>query len=208
MVPGGVLIAWDPAFFSLDNFIKPYSLSTSISSTTSNIDFTVTNTYGPSDHSASLPFLQNLLELPPLITGPWILLGDFNLVRCAADKNNGQINVPLTNAFNDAIHQLNLSEIDLSDRLFTWSNKQPNPILARLDRAFSNNDLNLAFPLTNLSSLPRPTSDHTPLLLTLSTSLPQTGFFRFENFCINSHSFPLSCPLGSRLRYVPMRRGS
>jgi hypothetical protein len=108
---------------------------------------------------------------------------------CTADKNNGQINIPLTNAFNDAIRQLNLYEIDLSDRLYTWSNKQPNPILARLDRAFSNNDLNLTFLLTNLSSLPRPTSNHTLLLLTLSASLPKAGFFHFENFWLQKQSF-------------------
>jgi hypothetical protein len=68
-----------------------------------NLDFTITNTYGPSDHAGSLPFLPNLQDLTPLISGPWILLGDFNLVRCAADKNNGQFNVPLVAAFNESI---------------------------------------------------------------------------------------------------------
>ena len=67
-----------------------------------------------------------------------------------------------------------MSEVELSDRLYTWSNKQLNPILARLDRVFTNNALNLAFLMTNLSSLPRPTSDHTPILLSLSTE-----FFTF-----------------------------
>jgi hypothetical protein len=62
-------------------------------------------------------------------------------------------------------------------------------ILARLDRVFSNNDLNLAFPLASLSSLPRPTSDHTPLLLSLSTSLPKAGFFRFEKFWLHNQTF-------------------
>jgi hypothetical protein len=92
-------------------------------------------------------------------------------------------------AFNDTIQLLNVSEVDLLDHLFTWSNKQPNPVLARLDRAFTDNSLNLAFHLSNLSSLPRPTSDHTPLLLTLSASLPKSSFFRFENFWLQSQSF-------------------
>jgi hypothetical protein len=91
--------------------------------------------------------------------------------------------------FNVTIQQLSISEVDLSDRLYTWSNKQSNPILARLDRVFSNNELNLSFPLATLSSLPRPTSDHTPLLLSLSTSLPKAGFFRFEKFWLHNQSF-------------------
>jgi hypothetical protein len=82
-------------------------------------------------------------------------------------KNNGQINAALCTAFNDTIQELNVSEVDLSDRLYAWSNKQPNPILAKLDRVFTNNPLDSAFPMLNLSSLPRPTSDHSPLLLSL-----------------------------------------
>lgn len=49
--------------------------------------------------------------------------------------------------------------------------------------------LNLSFPLATLFSLPRPTSDHTPLLLSLSTSLPKAGFFRFEKFWLHNQSF-------------------
>jgi exonuclease III len=189
---GGILTAWDPVLFSLQNFfLKPHTLTTSLVCNATNLDFSITNAYGPSDHSGSLPFLRNLVDLLPLIPGPWILLGDFNLVRCAADKNNGQISNALCAAFNDTIQDLNISEVDLSDRLYTWTNKQPNPILARLDHVFTNSSLDSAFPFFNLSSLPRPTSDHTPLLLTLSTDLPKASFFRFENFWLlnlESHS--------------------
>ncbi|XP_021317616.1 uncharacterized protein LOC110435860 [Sorghum bicolor] len=124
-----------------------------------------------------------------LIQGPWILLGDFNLVCSPADKNNGQINSSLASAFNEAILDLLLIEIELSDRLYTWTNKQSNPILAKLDRAFTNFDLDQLFPMANLSSLPRPTSDHTPVMLTLSTTLPKTTTFHFENFWLHNSSF-------------------
>jgi exonuclease III len=85
---GGLLTAWDASFFSLDShFLKPHTLTTALTCNATSLDFTITNTYGPSDHAGSLPFLQNLQDLTHLISGPWILLGDFNLVRCAADKN-------------------------------------------------------------------------------------------------------------------------
>jgi len=79
---GGILTAWELGPCSVlpyELFLKPHSLTTSFS-------FTVTNTYGPSNHSGSLPFLQNLRELPPLIGGPWILLDDFNRVRCRQEQ--------------------------------------------------------------------------------------------------------------------------
>lgn len=53
-------------------------------------------------------------------------------------------------------------------------------MLARLDRIFINTNFNSAFPDTTLSSLPSTTSDQTPLLTTISTSLPQQSTFRFE----------------------------
>jgi len=110
-------------------------------------------------------------------------------VRCAADKNNAQFSVSLSNAFNETIQALRLAEVSLSDRLFTWTNGQPHPILARLDRVFTTNDLDLIFPLTCLSSLPKPTSDHTPLLLSLSTNIPKSAFFRFERAWLRHQSF-------------------
>lgn len=113
----------------------------------------------------------------------------FNLVRCAEDKNNRQFNAPLATAFNETLQDLNMSEINLLDRLYTWSNKQTFPILARLDRVFTNNELNSAFPLTQLSSLPKPTSDHTPLLLSLSTNLPKPNHFSLENHWLKHPTF-------------------
>ena len=48
---GGILTAWDPALFSLEFFsLKPHTLTTSLSCNATNLDFTITNTYGPSDH--------------------------------------------------------------------------------------------------------------------------------------------------------------
>jgi hypothetical protein len=66
---------------------------------------------------------------------------------------------------------------------------QQNPVLARLDRAFANHDHSLAFPSSTLTSLPRPTCDHTPLLLTMSTNVPKAFFFRFENAWLHNTSF-------------------
>jgi exonuclease III len=109
---GGIVTAWDPSLFTLlSHFQKPHTLTTKFACNASDLDFTITNTYGPSDHATSLPFLQCLRELPPLIGGSWILLGDFNLVCCAADKNNGQFSAPLAATFNETLHDLSVSEV-------------------------------------------------------------------------------------------------
>jgi len=97
--------------------------------------------------------------------------------------------VSVTQAFNDAISDLGLIDIPLLDRLFTWSNHRATPTLARLDRVFYNNSMSLIFPNSSLTSLPKPTSDHTPILLTVSTSIPKPNLFRFENGWLKDRDF-------------------
>jgi hypothetical protein len=187
---GGIATAWDQNLWSLTNSIAlHYSLTTTLASTISDCDFTVTNVYAPSDHRHSPAFLNELLSLLSLISGPWLIFGDFNLIRSPDDKNNGNLNLNLMNSFNLALDHLGVLEIPLLGRSFTWSNHQPSPILARLDRAFVNLDHSLAFPNTSLSPLPKPTSDHTPILLSMSSSIPTSNIFRFENSWLHNRSF-------------------
>ena len=57
----------------------------------------------------------------------------------------------------------------------------PNPHLARLDRALFNTEFSSMFPNSMLTSRIHSTSDHVPLLATLSTDIPKPNIFRFEN---------------------------
>ena len=79
-----------------------------------------------------------MLALAPFVTGTWLVIGDFNLLRYLDDKNNGNFNPNLAAKFNSLIRQLQWFELPLLDMLFTWSNGQADPVLAKLDRAFLN----------------------------------------------------------------------
>jgi len=172
--------------------MRKHTLTTVLSSTVTNISFTVTNVYAPSDHRDSAFFLDDLAELAPQICGPRVIAGDFNLIRSGADKNNAHVDHRLTELFNNAINSLALLELPLLDRLFTWSNRRENPTLARLDRVFLNTDMSTRFPNSTLTSLTRSTSDHTPLVVRISTTIPKTNTFRFENSWL-THSDFLPC---------------
>lgn len=85
---GGMLTAWDANIFALTYFIThQFTVTTVLSSTSSDLVHTVTNVYGPADHRDSALFLESLGELALHISGPWLITRDFNLVRSAADKN-------------------------------------------------------------------------------------------------------------------------
>lgn len=187
---GGIVTAWNEAQLTLvSSHVSTYSLTCVLSYAAADIQLTLTNVYGPSDHSYTSAFLDELRDLAPLVSGAWLLAGDFNLIRDPSEKNNDNFDASRANAFNLAIHDMTLLELPLLDRSFTWSNQREYPVLARLDRAFLNSELDAIAPNTTLTSLSHATSDHTPLLITIDTSIPTTRCFRFENAWLHDPSF-------------------
>lgn len=82
-----------------------------------------------------------------------------------------------------------LIELPLLDRKYTWSNKRSTPTLERLDQVFINLAWDETLPSTILSSLTRSTSDHVPLKIKISTFIPKSRLFRFENYWVQSAHF-------------------
>lgn len=134
-------------------------------------------------------FLDELALIHQTASGSWILAGDFNLVRDPSDKNNDHFNASLATSFNACIDDLGLFELPLLDRLFTWSNMRDDPTLAHLDRVFFNSGFNNSFPNSTLTSLTWTTSDHTPLLVHITTAIPKSPIFRLESSWLHNPSF-------------------
>ena len=83
--------------------------------------------------------------------------------------------------FNAVINSLDLREIELSGRKFTWANSLPEPTFERLDRVLVSTEWELKFPQATVQALPREiTSDYTPLLSFGDTRGASQPIFRFE----------------------------
>lgn len=127
----------------------------------------LTNIYGPTDRRDRPDFF--LLELRAIrlsCPGPWLICGDFNVIYMAVNKNNGRLHPGTMRRFRDLLDDLSLVEVDLSGRLFTWSNGRDRPTLVRLDWAFASLDWIEQYPshhLRCLSSEPRATAPHPQL---------------------------------------------
>ena len=83
--------------------------------------------------------------------------------------------------FNAVIDSLNLREIKLSGRKFTWANNMSNQTFEWLDRVLVCTDFEAQFTHTSVQALNREISDHTPLLV--STNNASSTFqtqFKFE----------------------------
>jgi hypothetical protein len=67
---------------------------------------------------------------------PWLIIGDFNVLHSQQDTTGRLRRTGPMRDFNDLIDELNLLEVPLQGRKYTYSNHQPNPILTKLDRVF------------------------------------------------------------------------
>jgi endonuclease/exonuclease/phosphatase family metal-dependent hydrolase len=63
------------------------------------------------------------------------------------------------------INNLDLRELKLSSRQYTWANNLQLPTLEKLDSILVSTEWELKYPMVTVTTLPRTISDHTPLLL-------------------------------------------
>ena len=77
---------------------------------------------------------------------------------------------------------LNLREIALSGRQFTWASRKTNPTYEKLDRVLASVDWEHKFPLVIVRALSRYGSDHTPMLIDsgLHAHIGNKAKFSFE----------------------------
>ena len=64
--------------------------------------------------------------------------------------------------FNAIIESLDLREIDLSGRQFTWDSRREVPTFEKFDRLLASVEWEQKFLLVNVHALTRTGSDHTP----------------------------------------------
>jgi hypothetical protein len=82
----------------------------------------------------------------------------------------------------DMINSLNLRELELSGRQYTWVNNLQIPTYDKLDRVLVGTNWELKYPKVSVQALAREISDHSPLLLSSEQpSKPNNAnMFKFE----------------------------
>jgi exonuclease III len=181
---GGILIAADSDYF--DMVLLPcssaYSLSVRINSRLVDEVWDLMGVYLPQLDNEKMIFLSELRNIQTMVRPEWVLLGEFNMIRRAREKNKGSINRRVMRQFNSIIDDLYLLELDLTDRAFTWSNEQVDPTMTRIDRFFATTEWHDLYPSADLHSMCTMTSDHCPLLMQGHSSVNFYRGFRFESF--------------------------
>jgi hypothetical protein len=115
-------------------------------------------------------FIHELVNLAkdnpyPILTG-----GDF--LRFRHEKRKGHFDDHWSFLYNVVIDSLDLKEVEMIGRQFTWANSLPNPTYEKLDRVLMDDDRESQFSMVSVRALERieGLSHHAPILLTIGTT--------------------------------------
>jgi hypothetical protein len=187
---GRSIVIWKGNIFDGEAvFTNEYAQSIMFTSLLSGASWLLTNVYAPCTDEGKRMFTTWFRNIQMLDNVDWLVVGDFNLIRKAEDRNKPGANANEIFMFNEAISALGLVEISLKGRTFTWTNKQTLPLLERLDWFFSSISWTSNYPNTVATSLAMQAFDHAPCIIHVNTNIPRAKTFRFENYWMEHNHF-------------------
>jgi exonuclease III len=111
---GGILVASRDSVFHLH---QPHFTHNTISSTmldnSINKEWTFTGVYGHQGSLEKAMFLRELRTIRHHAKHEWLIMGDFNMIYKAHDKNNSRLNLRLMNKFRRALNWMEVKVVDL-----------------------------------------------------------------------------------------------
>jgi hypothetical protein len=94
---------------------------------------------------------------------PWIILGDFNEILYAHEKEGGNMRPPgMTQNFRQCLSECGLEDLGYIGDIFTWRRGE---IRERLDRAVGNERWSAMFPFAAVINKEHSRSDHRPIVV-------------------------------------------
>jgi hypothetical protein len=118
--------------------------------------------------------------------------GDFNVLRFRYEKSKGRFDDHWPFLFNAVIDSLDLREVSMIGRQFTWANSLPDPTYQKLDSVLMDADWESKFPMVSVRALKRIEGlfDHAPILMTIGIPRPPSNHqFKFELGWLQRDSF-------------------
>jgi hypothetical protein len=134
---GGILLAARATRFSLQNPSLTHTISAKVSDATASASCIVTRVYGPHGDLEKKIFIKDLINLKQAALPNWLMFRDFNLIYKIQDKSNDMLDHSRMLKFRRALDHLEMNEIDLLGRKFTWASSHQAPTMTRIDRAFA-----------------------------------------------------------------------
>jgi endonuclease/exonuclease/phosphatase family metal-dependent hydrolase len=138
--------------------------------------------YRPVQQNRKEAFILELAHICSRKLLHFVIGGDFNIMRHPDGKNTDNFDTRWMNLFHAVIETLQLKEIVISNRQYTWVGLTDNPTYKKLAWVLVSTEWTYNYPLPTVESKDRNISDHTPLILNTGASTHQNRqpTFKFE----------------------------
>jgi hypothetical protein len=145
--------------------------------------------YGPTTHAQRAQLYDELKQAKPQVQIPWMLAGDFNVTLHITDRSNRNHSSREMIQFRNLIHSLDLIDLQLKGRQYTWCNEREILSFVRQDRFFISTHWASKFPNLIQRALPNAASDHCPVICHCETKFSCPNSFRIENYWLAMTDF-------------------
>ena len=187
---GGILVFWDIRKLELvEAETGHFSVTCMFKNVEDGFLWAFTGVYGPVKRCKRELFWEELGSVKGLWEGPWCIGEDFKMVLSPNDRNLDCRVMQSMRRFNEVLNEMRLRDLPLQGGSFTWRGGHNNQRMSRLDRFLVTADWENWFSNMTQSTLPRPVSDHCPVLLDSDGIKSGPSPFRFENMWLKFEGF-------------------
>ncbi|CAL5339220.1 unnamed protein product [Camellia sinensis] len=160
----GLLCVWNPEVFNLVECCSARSFILLSGTYNQSFGCVVVNIYAPNDSRLRSQLWEVLFRLRLSFQQPWCIGGDFNEVRSMGERKGCLRRDRGMSEFNEFLEKMELCDLPMLGRRFTWCNSVEGERWSRIDRFVVDLEWLEVFRLKQWG-LPRIVSDHCPLLL-------------------------------------------
>lgn len=126
---GAILCAWNPCkVCKVKEIIGNFSISIILKDIALGCEWMLTRVYGPTNTTNRDAFWEELLEVRERWSVPWVVGGNFNVIRFVHKKSSRVRITRSMRDFDDSVRNGNLRYCLLANAKYTWTNGQEAPI--------------------------------------------------------------------------------
>jgi hypothetical protein len=187
---GGILIMWDKQVVEkLDVMLGKFSVSCYWRGLVDGFNWVCSRVYGPHSDDGRSQFWDELSSIRQRWVAPWCVVGDFNIIRYPSERLGCSRLSPAMINFSGWIDSNSLVDLPLVGGQYTWCSGSSPPSMSKIDRALVSSDWEEHYSDVLLKLLPRPISDHHPLLVEVRGMACGKSSFKFENMGLKTEGF-------------------
>ncbi|XP_043697107.1 uncharacterized protein LOC122647867, partial [Telopea speciosissima] len=189
-----IWLGWDPNFYDVVLVQKSKQfIHAKVSIVGTSVFFFCTVVYALNSVVARKELWEDVGAIASAIINPWVVLGDFNVIRSNSEKIGGDpVRIEAMDDFNSFIDGAGLLDLKWKGEALTWNNRQVGDarICCKLDRVLVNLAWMDVFRSSDATFYPPGLSDHSPVVVAV---VDKADFgpkpFRFFEAWIGRHGY-------------------